>query len=77
MCIRDRFAVAPPAPGALGEDVAPQDLLAYLTALGQWRDRRRAELDDLDEASLHSPERNALTSDVLLSICLLYTSRCV
>lgn len=65
-----QFAVAPPAPGALGEDVAPQDLLAYLTALGQWRDRRRAELDDLDEASLHSPERNALTSDVLLSMTL-------
>lgn len=65
-----QFAVAPQAPGALGDDIAPQDLLAYLTDLGQWRDRRRAELDDLDEASLHSPERNALTSDVLLSMTL-------
>lgn len=65
-----QFAVAPQAPGALGEDVEPQALLAYLGALGQWRDRRRAELDELDEASLHSPERNALTGDVLLSMAL-------
>lgn len=65
-----QFAVAPQAPGALGEDVPPQALLGYLTDLGQWRDRRRAELDDLDEASLHSPERAALTSDVLLSMTL-------
>lgn len=65
-----QFAVAPQAPGALGEDVEPQALFAYLTELGQWRDRRRAELDSLDEASLHSPERNALTSDVLLSMTL-------
>ena len=65
-----QFAVAPQAPGALGEDVAPQALLAYLTDLGQWRDRRRTELDELDEASLHSPERTALTADVLLSMTL-------
>lgn len=65
-----QFAVAPQAPGSLGEDVEPRELLTYLTALGEWRDRRRAELDALDEASLHSPERDALTSDVLLSMTL-------
>ena len=65
-----QFAVAPAAPGSLGEDVEPRALLDYLAALGEWRDRRRAELDELDEASLHSPERNALTSDVLLSMTL-------
>lgn len=65
-----QFAVAPTAPGSLGEDVAPAALLAYLDALGTWRDRRHAELDVLDEAALHAPDRDALTADVLLSMTL-------
>lgn len=65
-----QFAVAPQAPGALGEDVAPETLLAYLTELGTWRDRRKGELDQLDEACLRSPERESLTPDILLSMAL-------
>lgn len=65
-----QFAIAPQAPGAMGEDVDPNALLTYLTALGEWRDRRNAELDDLDDACLHSPDRDALTGDILLSMSL-------
>ncbi|WP_226343806.1 hypothetical protein [Agilicoccus flavus] len=65
-----QFAVAPQAPGRLGEDVDSQALLRYLDALGTWRDRRRVELDHLDEACLRSPDRESLTGDVLLSMAL-------
>lgn len=68
--MRSQFATAPQAPGSLGEDIMPQELLTYLSALGTWRDRRRGELDQLDEAALHAPERDALTNDVLLSMAL-------
>lgn len=61
---------APPAPGSLGADVPAEQLLAYLDALGTWRDRRRAELDELDEAALRSPDRAAVTNDILLSMTL-------
>lgn len=65
-----QFALAPSAPGAMGEDVAPEALLSYLRELGTWRDRRKTELDQLDEACLRSPERDALTGDVMLSMAL-------
>ncbi len=64
------YATTPEAPGSLGADVAPQLLLDYLGALGTWRDRRKRELDELDEAALHAPDREALTSDVTLSMTL-------
>jgi hypothetical protein len=47
-------AVAPAAPGRLGEAVEPAEMAAYLTDLTSWRDRRRAELDELDRAALAS-----------------------
>lgn len=65
-----RYAVAPAAPGGLGRDVPPDQLLRYLDALGQWRDRRKAELDTLDRAALDAPDGAALTGDVLLSMTL-------
>ncbi|WP_168582556.1 hypothetical protein [Gephyromycinifex aptenodytis] len=65
-----QFAVAPQAPGSLGDDIPAPELMAYLQALGSWRDRRRGELDLLDEASLRAPDRDALTGDVLLSMAL-------
>ncbi len=65
-----QFAIAPTAPGAMGQDAPPEALLAYLGELGTWRDRRRVELDALDEASMRSPERAALTPDILLSMAL-------
>ncbi|WP_040159133.1 hypothetical protein [Mobilicoccus massiliensis] len=64
------FVTAPPAPGSLGEDVPAEQLLTYLDALGTWRDRRRVELDALDEAAVRSPDRQALTGDILLSMTL-------
>ena len=50
-------AVAPPAPGRIGQPVDPQEALTYLTDLGRWRDQRRAELDQLDQAALSAPAR--------------------
>lgn len=65
-----RYAVAPAAPGGLGQDVPPDQLMRYLEDLGHWRDRRKAELDALDQAALQAPDGDALTSDVLLSMTL-------
>lgn len=62
--------VAPDAPARLGEPVEPEAMLRYLEALGRWRDRRRAELDDLDRLALASPESRALAGDVTLSMAL-------
>lgn len=64
------YAVAPDAPGTLGEDVPAERLLRYLDELGSWRDRRKMELDALDAAALQSPDRAALTGDVILSMTL-------
>lgn len=61
---------APQAPAGLGQPAAPDEVLEYLDALGVWRDRRRDELDRLDEAALASPETGALTKDVILSMAL-------
>jgi hypothetical protein len=62
--------VAPAAPGALGQAPAAADVLSYLHDLGSWRDARRQELDALDQAALASPERDALSGDVVLSMAL-------
>jgi hypothetical protein len=61
---------APSAPGRLGSPLVAQDALHYLDALGTWRDQRRAELDRLDEAALQSPDPEAFTADILLSMAL-------
>ncbi|WP_270889776.1 hypothetical protein [Pedococcus sp. 5OH_020] len=63
-------ASAPPAPGRLGVPVSAQDALRYLDALGLWRDRRRSELDALDEAALAATDESAFTGDLLLSMAL-------
>jgi hypothetical protein len=62
--------VAPAAPGSLGQPAPAADVLSYLDHLGSWRDARRQELEALDEAALASPERDALSSDVILSMAL-------
>lgn len=64
---------APAAPGAWGQPVAPTAMLRYLDELGQWRDARRAELDELDRAALASPDAGsaaAVTGDVTLAMTL-------
>ena len=61
---------APPAPGRMGVEVQPDQARVYLEHLGQWRDGRRAELDQLDQAALQSPNGAAATSDITLSMAL-------
>ena len=63
-------AVAPPAPGRLGVAVEPAAALAYLEALGRWRDDRRKELDVLDGAALRSPDQAEATADIALSLAV-------
>lgn len=68
-----QYAVAPPTPGSLGSDVPSQELLRYLDALINWKDQRRTELDNLDQAALaleDPAERAAVTPDVTLSMTL-------
>src|SRR3712207_9477563 len=61
---------APDAPGRMGVEVSAQQALVYLEQLGQWRDARRAELDQLDQAALQSPNGAAATGDITLSMAL-------
>lgn len=61
---------APPAPARWGEPVEQTAMLRYLEQLGQWRDGRRTELEELDRAALAAPEADAVTADVTLSMAL-------
>jgi hypothetical protein len=61
---------APRAPGRLGQPLAADEALHYLSALGTWRDERKAELDALDEAALAADDPAAHTGDLLLSMAL-------
>nr|NLI49893.1 hypothetical protein [Propionibacterium sp.] len=63
-------AIAPAAPGRLGEQLDPQRLLTYLTALDTWLVSRRAELDELDAAVQASAHVAELTADVRLGLTL-------
>lgn len=65
-----RLAVAPAPPGRLGEAIPAAALVAYLTALGDWRAARRTELDRLDEAALRATDPDQYTGDVMLSMTL-------
>ena len=66
----DGLAVAPAAPGRLGEAAPLGALRGYLGALDDWRARRKAELDRLDEAALRAADPAAYTGDVTLSMAL-------
>jgi hypothetical protein len=61
---------APPAPGRLGAPLEVTRAQAYLDDLGRWRDDRRRELEQLDQAALRSPQAASLTGDILLSMAL-------
>jgi len=63
-------AVAPIAPGRLGDPVGVQEAFVYLRDLGVWRDQRKAELDALDAAALASSEADAFSRDMLVSMAL-------
>lgn len=70
MTVRTPTATAPPPPGKIGSSIPAKQLLTFLDALGTWRDRRSAELDELDQAALNSPEADALSADVVLSMAV-------
>jgi hypothetical protein len=61
---------APGAPGRMGSALEIQAAQAYLNDLGRWRDARRRELDELDNAALQSATGSAVTGDLLLSMAL-------
>jgi hypothetical protein len=61
---------APVAPGRMGSALELQAAQVYLDELGQWRDARRRELDELDRAALQSPTGSSVTGDLLLSMAL-------
>ncbi|TQJ17834.1 hypothetical protein FB475_1963 [Kribbella jejuensis] len=68
MTVRTPTVSAPVPPGRVGSGVSAAELLSFLGALGEWRDRRKAELDELDQAALHSADGDALSPDVVLSM---------
>jgi hypothetical protein len=68
--MRPATAVAPAAPARMGEPVDPAAMMRYLTELGEWRDQRRRELDELDRSALAAPDAASLTGDVTLSMAL-------
>ena len=70
MTVTQSGAVAPVAPGRLGEAIGPQAAFTYLDALQTWCDDRRRELDQLDHEVLRSPDQQALTHDMTLSLAL-------
>ena len=72
-------AITPAPPGQIGTAITPQDALHYLEALGTWRDQRKGELDQLDQAALAATDNDpaagtagssGVTGDVMLSMAL-------
>jgi hypothetical protein len=63
-------ASAPSAPGRLGAALDPQAAAGYLDALGRWREDRKRELDQLDQAALAARDGAQLTGDIMLSMAL-------
>lgn len=61
---------APAAPGAMGQDIDANALLGYLDEMGRWRDARKAELEELDDAALRSADGQKHTGDIVLSMTL-------
>lgn len=61
---------APPAPGRMGQALAPEVLQTYLADLEAWVRGRRAELDELDQAALAADRGADVASDMGLSLAL-------
>ncbi|WP_405062005.1 hypothetical protein OG474_10190 [Kribbella sp. NBC_01505] len=70
MTVRTPTATAPAPPGRMGSSVPASELLSFLSALGSWRDRRKAELEELDQAALSAPDADSLSADVVLSMAV-------
>jgi hypothetical protein len=58
--------IAPAPPGRLGQASPAPELLAYLQALGAWRDGRHAELQRVDAAALRAKDADSYTADLAL-----------
>jgi hypothetical protein len=56
----------PDAPGSLDRPGAPEQVMSYLSQLGEWLTERRQELTAIDAAVLRSPDRATLTGDIAL-----------
>ena len=65
-----RQVTAPVAPGRMGQALDARAAQVYIAELGSWRDGRRAELDELDNAALQAATGSAATGDILLSMAL-------
>jgi hypothetical protein len=65
-----RQVTAPVSPGRMGQALDAREAQVYLDELGRWRDGRRAELDELDNAALQLATGSAATGDILLSMAL-------
>ena len=63
-------ASAPAAPGSIGVAIETQAAAVYLDQLGQWRETRRRELDELDRSALAATNGANATGDILLSMAL-------
>jgi hypothetical protein len=67
-------ALAPTAPGRLGEAIDPAAMLTYLGELASWRDQRRRELDRIDQLLLQQATQPVPTppslDDITLSMAL-------
>lgn len=61
---------APTAPGRLGVPLDPAQAQRFLGELQAWLDARKAELDQIDQVVLASPERDQLTGDMTLCMTL-------
>ncbi|TDD59785.1 hypothetical protein E1263_13480 [Kribbella antibiotica] len=70
MTVRTPTAAAPAPPGRMGSSVPASELLSFLSALGRWRDQRKAELDELDEAALRAPDADSLSADIVLGMAV-------
>ena len=65
-----RQVTAPIAPGRMGQALDARAAQVYMDELDRWRDGRRAELDELDNAALQAATGSTATGDILLSMAL-------
>ncbi len=64
------LAMPPDPPGSLTAPAGPGSVLAYLDALGRWRDQLRAALDALDRRAQVATNPAGFTGDLTLAMSL-------
>jgi hypothetical protein len=63
-------ALAPAAPGRLGQAIPADELRTYLDGLGRWRADRKQELDRIDAAALQAGNADSYTGDLTLAMTM-------